>query len=63
MLFLWHVDEYGTVGVSVAKNRRGRQGVVQMHFDGEHQRFIELSELYCEPEERPRRGGFLEGGA
>ena len=63
VLFLWRVDEDGTVGVAVAKNRRGRQGVVQMHFDGEHQRFIELSEPYCEPEKRPRRGGFLEGGA
>ena len=63
VLFLWRVDEDGTVGVAVAKNRRGRQGVVQMHFDGEHQRFIELSKPYCEPEKRPRRGGFLEGGA
>lgn len=61
VLFLWRIDENGTVGVSVAKNRRGRQGVVQMHFDGEHQRFIELSEPYQEPEKKQRRGGFLEG--
>ena len=63
VLFLWKIDEFGTVGVSVAKNRRSRQGVVQMHFDGEHQRFIELSEPYQEPEKKSRRGGFLEGGA
>ena len=62
VLFLWKIDEFGTVGVSVAKNRRGRQGVVQMHFDGEHQRFIELSEPYQEPKKKSRRGGFLEGG-
>lgn len=60
VLFLWRVDEGGTVGVSVAKNRRGRQGVVRMHFDGEHQRFTELSEPYHEPEKRGR-GGFLGG--
>ena len=62
VLFLWRIDENGTIGVSVAKNRRGRQGVVQMHFDGEHQRFFELSEPYQEPEKKSRRGGFLEGG-
>lgn len=62
VLFLWRIDENGTIGVSVAKNRRGRQGVVQMHFDGEHQRFTELSEPYQEPEKKSRRGGFLEDG-
>lgn len=62
VLFLWRIDENGTIGVSVAKNRRGRQGVVQMHFDGEHQRFTELSEPYQEPEKKTRRGGFLEDG-
>lgn len=61
VLFLWRVDEFGTVGVSVAKNRRGRQGVVQMTFDGAHQKFTELSEPYREPEKK-RRGGFLESG-
>ena len=61
VLFLWRINEIGTVGVSVAKNRRGRQGVVQMHFDGEHQRFIELSEPYREPEQKAERKprGFL----
>lgn len=34
VLFLWRIDDSGTIGVSVAKNRRGRQGVVQMTFDG-----------------------------
>jgi len=62
VLFLWRIDENGTIGVSVTKNRRGRQGVVQMHFDGEHQRFTELSEPYQEPEKKSRRGGFLEDG-
>ena len=61
VLFLWRIDEDGTVGVSVAKNRRGRQGVVQMSFDGSHQKFTELSEPYREPEKK-RRGGFLESG-
>ena len=61
VLFLWRIDDSGTIGVSVAKNRRGRQGVVQMTFDGAHQKFTELSEPYCEPEKN-RRGGFLEVG-
>ena len=43
VLFLWRIDDSGTIGVSVAKNRRGRQGVVQMSFDGAHQKFTELS--------------------
>ena len=60
VMFLWRIDEEGTVGVSVAKNRRGSQGVVQMRFDGSHQRFTELSEPYREPEKRSR-GGFLGG--
>ena len=61
VLFLWRINEIGSVGVSVAKNRRGRQGVVQMHFDGEHQRFVELSEPYQEPEQKAERKprGFL----
>lgn len=61
VLFLWRIDDSGTIGVSVAKNRRGRQGVVQMTFDGAHQKFTELSEPYREPEKK-RRGGFLEVG-
>lgn len=60
VLFLWKIDEDGTRGVSVAKNRRGRTGVVQFHFDGAHQRFTELSEPYHETEKRGRRG-FLTG--
>lgn len=59
VLFLWRIDENGTVGVSVAKNRRGRQGIVQMRFDGTHQKFTELSEPYREPEKSARRKGFL----
>lgn len=53
VLLLWNVDtEEQTVGCSVAKNRRGRTGVVQFTFDGAHMRFIQLSEAYEEP---PRR--------
>lgn len=57
-ILLWKIDEDGTVGVSVAKNRRGRTGVVQFRFDGAHQRFTELSTPYIE---RPpqRKKGFL----
>ena len=55
-LFLWKLDEDGTRGVSVAKNRRGRTGVVQMRFDGAHQRFTELSAPYVERQPQRKRG-------
>ena len=57
-IFLWKIDEDGTVGVSVAKNRRGRTGVVQFRFDGAHQRFTELSTPYIEKPHQ-RKKGFL----
>jgi replicative DNA helicase len=45
ILFLWKIDEeQQTVGVSVAKNRQGKKGIVQMLFDGEHMRFLERYE-------------------
>lgn len=45
ILFLWKIDEdLQTVGVSVAKNRQGKKGIVQMLFDGEHMRFLERYE-------------------
>lgn len=49
-IFLWNVDkENGEVGVSVAKNRRGRCDEVIMRFDGDHMRFYETEERYEEP--------------
>lgn len=57
-MLLWKIDEAGTVGVSVAKNRRGRTGVVQFRFDGAHQRFTELSTPYIEKQPQ-RKKGFL----
>ena len=50
ILLLWKIDrEDGRIGVKVAKNRRGRTGIVQMAFDGAHMRFTELSEDYMRP--------------
>ena len=50
IVFLWKIDrETGTIGVKVAKNRRGRTGVVQMDFDGSHMKFTELTEDYKRP--------------
>ena len=57
-MLLWKIDEAGTVGVSVAKNRRGRTGIVQFNFDGAHQRFTELSTPYIEKQPQ-RKKGFL----
>lgn len=57
-IFLWNVDkENGKVGVSVAKNRRGKLGDVVMHFDGDHMRFTETEERYEEPRRRGKIGG------
>ena len=50
ILLLWKIDcDTGTIGVKVAKNRRGRTGIVQMGFDGSHMRFTELTEDYVRP--------------
>lgn len=57
ILFLWKVDrENGIIGVSVAKNRRGRTGSVQMVFDGSQMRFTELTQKVPAPK---KREGFL----
>ena len=54
VVLLWNIDRTtGTVGVSVAKNRRGATGIVQMHFDGSHMRFYELESEYIPP--KPKR--------
>jgi replicative DNA helicase len=56
ILFLWKIDEeQQTVGVSVAKNRQGKKGIVQMIFDGEHMRFLERYEDIPLPDYRRRR--------
>ena len=56
-IFLWNIDkENGTVGVNVAKNRRGKLGDVVMHFDGSHMRFTETEERYEEPAKGRKRG-------
>ena len=56
VLLLWHTDkELSDIGVSVAKNRRGRTGVVKMHFDGAHMKYTELSEDYVPPTKKKRR--------
>lgn len=53
VIFLWNIDkETGTVGVNVAKNRRGKTGDVVMQFDGAHMRFYETEEHYEEPQRR-----------
>lgn len=43
VIFLWNVDSENQIkGVSVAKNRQGRCGQVQMKFQGDRMRFYEL---------------------
>ncbi len=55
VIFLWNIDrEESKVGVTVAKNRRGRLGDVVMYFDGSHMRFTETEERY-EESDRPKR--------
>jgi replicative DNA helicase len=45
VIFLWEIDKAnGKIGVSVAKNRRGKTGSVVMRFIGEHMRYIETQE-------------------
>ena len=53
VLLLWNIDvAVHTVGCSVAKNRRGRTGIVQFAFDGDHMRFFEIVAEYKEPPHR-----------
>jgi len=57
VIFLWQLDVFpdGTkeVGMSVAKNRRGRLGAVRTEFDGAHMRFTEID--YIEQGEKSQR--------
>ena len=56
IIFLWKIDrDTGTIGVKVAKNRRGKTGIVLMDFDGSHMKFTELTEDYAPPMKK-RRG-------
>ena len=57
VLLLWNIDAAThTVGCSVAKNRRGRTGVVQFTFDGAHMKFYEIAAEYVEaPRQRQSR--------
>lgn len=52
-VFLWNINkDDGLVGVSVAKNRKGRTGELVMKFDGEHMRFYETEDRYEEPKRK-----------
>lgn len=52
-IFMWNIDrEAGKIGVSVAKNRSGKQGDVVMYFDGEHMRYTETEERYDADEQK-----------
>lgn len=63
IIFLWNLDEdSSTVGVSVAKNRQGKTGVVQMVFDREHMHFYERDQDIEVPDNRGRSGGKRWGG-
>lgn len=49
VIFLWQLTEMENnikeIGVSVAKNRRGRKGAVRMYFDGSRMNFTEIDFL------------------
>lgn len=66
IIFLWKLDETETlagkeikVGVRIAKNRRGKTGVVVFKFYGDHMWFIETDEKY---EAKRQRGSRVFGG-
>lgn len=59
VIFLWEIDKVnGKIGVSVAKNRRGKTGSVVMRFIGEHMRYIETQE--SPPKKRYNKSGLNE---
>ena len=61
VLLMWNEDkENHKVGVSVAKNRRGKTGSVEMSFDGDHMRYEELDYLR-DGFSGSRRGGKFRG--
>ena len=56
VLLMWNVNKAeGRVGVSVAKNRNGKTGMVMFQFDGAHMRFIESMDEVPRPSKRARR--------
>ena len=56
ILFIWNLDkDTQTVGVSVAKNRQGKKGVVQMIFESDYMRFAERQRDIEAPEYKNRR--------
>lgn len=58
VIFLWNIEEESeTVGVSVAKNREGKTGVVQMVFDHEHMHFYERDHDIEVKKKEARNGG------
>jgi len=58
VIFLWEIkqidDGTKTVGVSVAKNRRGKLGAVQMEFNGNYMSFEEIGYLTQEQRKAPK---------
>ena len=50
ILLLWNSDPaLHHIGLSVAKNRRGKTGLVELFFDGDHMRFTEIDMIHQEP--------------
>lgn len=61
VIFLWKANEEEDIrGVGIAKNRQGRCGDIQMAFDGEHMRFMELArdqEVWSKPKAKSSNRG------
>lgn len=59
VIFLWNVDTESSIkAIGVAKNRKGRCGDVQMHFEGDRMRFHELRyEQESWPKARSKNSG------
>jgi len=62
VVFIWKLDEHTPddgspvrVGVRVAKNRRGKTGVVVMNFYGRNMRYVETDQEYKPPTRRKSR--------
>lgn len=54
-VFMWNLNkDAGFVGVSVAKNRKGKTGDLVMQFDGEHMQFRETEQTYDRESENKR---------
>lgn len=62
ILMMWYEDEeHHIVGVSVAKNRRGKTGAAKYYFDGDHMTFTEIDELHEEPNSGKKRSSYKGG--